>query len=340
MEGGVDYRRLGASGLTVSRICLGAMMFGERTDAAAALEIGRAAFDAGVNFIDTADAYGEGDSERIVGRIVAGARDRWVVATKFGSPMLPGDPNAGGAGRKWMMRAVEASLTRISTDYLDICYFHRDDRGTPLEESLVAMADLIRAGKVRYFGLSNIAGWRIAAVVEQCRALGVPRPVVLQPYYNALYRVAEVEQLPACRHYGLGAVPYSPLARGVLTGKYRPGAAPPPDSRGGRREPRFIETEMRAESLAIAQTLERHAEKRGMTAAQFALNWVLHNAIVSSVLAGPRTLGQWNEYLGALEHRFEADDEALVDSLVAPGHGSTPGYTDPKYPVTGRIASA
>jgi aryl-alcohol dehydrogenase (NADP+) len=316
------------------------MMFGERTDAATALEIGRAAYDAGVNFIDTADAYGEGESERIVGRIVAGARDRWVLATKFATPMAPGDPNSGGTGRKWMLRAVEASLTRLGTEYLDICYFHRDDRDTPLEESLAAMADLIRAGKVRYFGLSNIAGWRIAEVIGQCRALGVPRPVALQPYYNALYRLAEVEQLPACRHYGLGVVPYSPLARGMLTGKYRPNRPPPPDSRGGRREPRFLQTEMRAESLEIAQTLKRHAEAKGMTAAQFALNWVLHNAIVTSVLAGPRTLAQWKEYAGALEHRFDGEDEALVDSVVGPGHGSTPGYTDPKYPVTGRVTPA
>jgi aryl-alcohol dehydrogenase (NADP+) len=333
----MEYRRLGTSGLTVSRICLGAMMFGERTDAATASRIARSAFDAGVNFIDTADAYGEGESERIVGRIVAQDRDRWVVATKFASKVIAHDPNSGGTGRKWMMQAVDASLKRLNTDYIDIYYFHRDDPETPLEESLAAMGDLIHAGKVRYFGLSNIAGWRIAEVVAQCRVLGVPRPVVVQPYYNALHRIAEVEQLPACRYHGLGAVPYSPLARGVLTGKYLPGGKPPVDSRGGRGEPRFMETEMRPESLVIAQTIKRHAEKKGTTAAQFALNWVLHNALVTAVLAGPRTLQQWREYLGALDHRYGPEDEALVDRLVAAGHCSTPGYTDPKYPVTGRV---
>ena len=333
----MEYRRLGTSGLRVSRICLGAMMFGERTDAATASRIARSAFDAGVNFIDTADAYGEGESERIVGRIVAQDRDRWVVATKFASKTVADDPNSGGTGRKWMMQAVDASLKRLNTDYIDIYYFHRDDPETPLEESLAAMGDLIRAGKVRYFGLSNVAGWRIAEVVAQCRVLGVPRPVVVQPYYNALHRIAEVEQLPACRYYGLGAVPYSPLARGVLTGKYLPDSKPPADSRGGRGEPRFMETEMRPESLVIAQTIKRHAEKKGMTAAQFALNWVLHNALVTAVLAGPRTLQQWREYLGALDHRYGPEDEALVDRLVAAGHCSTPGYTDPKYPVTGRV---
>jgi len=335
----MEYRTLGASGLKVSRICLGAMMFGERTDEKVASLILQAAREAGVNFIDTADAYGEGESERIVGKFVAAERDRWVIATKFGSRTAADDPNSGGAGRKWMLQAVEASLKRLGTDYIDVYYFHRDDRDTPLEESLATMHELIRAGKVRYFGLSNIAGWRIAEVAERCRALGVPRPIVHQPYYNALYRLAEVEQLPACRHYGIGVVPYSPLARGVLTGKYPPDAAPPADSRGGRGEPRFMQTEMRRESLEIAQVLRRHAETKGMTPAQFALNWVLGNATVTSVLAGPRTLEQWREYLGALTHRIDAEDEALVDSLVAPGHGSTPGYTDPKYPVTGRVAA-
>ena len=333
----MEYRALGASGLKVSRICFGAMMLGERTDNAAAVRILCSAREAGVNFIDTADTYGEGESERIIGKFVAKERDRWVIATKFASRLVADDPNSGGTSRKWMMQAVEGSLKRLGTDYIDVYYFHRDDRATPLEESLAAMHDLIRTGKVRYFGLSNICGWRIAEVVERCRALGAPRPIVLQPYYNALYRLAEVEQLPACRHYGIGVVPYSPLARGVLTGKYLPGRKPPADSRAGRGEPRFMETEMRKESLAIAQALKRHAERKGMTAAQFALNWALNNAMVSAVLAGPRTLEQWREYLGALRHRFDAEDEALVDRLVAPGHGSTPGYTDPKYPVTGRV---
>lgn len=335
----MEYRTLGASGLKVSRLCLGAMMFGERADAKTASLIMQAAREAGVNFVDTADAYGEGESERIVGKFVMGERDRWVIATKFASRMAADDPNSGGASRKWMMQAVEASLRRLGTDYIDVYYFHRDDRDTPLEESLATMDDLIRAGKVRYFGLSNIAGWRIAKIAERCQSLGMPQPIVLQPYYNALYRLAEVEQLPACRHYGIGVVPYSPLARGVLTGKYLPDRAPPADSRGGRGEPRFLETEMRRESLEIAQVLKRHAAKRGMTAAQFALNWVLANTIVSSVLTGPRTLEQCREYLGALSHRIDAEDEALVDGLIAPGHGATPGYTDPKYPVTGRIAA-
>ena len=334
----MEYCRLGNSGLKVSKICLGAMMFGERSDAATAARIVRSAFDAGVNFIDTADTYGEGESERIVGKLIAKNRERWVLATKFTNKVVADDPNSGGAGRKWMLQAVAGSLKRLNTDFIDIYYFHRDDRDTPLEESLGTMAELIRSGKVRYFGLSNFQGWRIAEIVEKCRRWGIPQPAVLQPCYHALYRIAEVEMFPACRHYGLGIVSYSPLARGVLTGKYLSAAKPPAESRAGRGDSRFMETEFREESLAIAQKLRRYAAKKSMSAAHFALNWVINNALVTSVLAGPRTFAQWQDYLAALGHKFDAEDEALVDSLVPRGHSSTPGYTDPKYPVTGRVS--
>ena len=190
---------------------------------------------------------------------------------------------------------------------------------------------------MRYFGLSNFDGWRIAEVVNTCRRLGVPQPIVLQPVYNAMNRLAEVEMFPACQHYGLGIVPYSPLARGVLTGKYAPGAKPAGDTRAGRNDRRMMESEFREESLRHAQRIKEHAEKKGMTAGQFALNWVLNNKLVTAVIAGPRTEEQWRDYLGALKHKFDAADEALVDSLVPPGHTSTPGYTDPKFPILGRV---
>jgi len=168
----------------------------------------------------------------------------------------------------------------------------------------------------------------------------VPPPVVCQPYYNAMNRQPETELLPACAHYGLGIVPYSPLARGVLTGKYQPGQTPPQESRAGRKDRRIMETEFREESLVMAQQIKAHAEKRGMTAAQFALNWVRNNALVTSVLAGPRTEEQWQEYLGALAFKLTDEDEALIDGLVKPGHPSTPGYNDPKFPMLGRVARA
>ena len=333
----MEYRRMGASGLKVSRICLGTMMFGEHTGMATAARIVASAFEAGVNFIDTADGYGEGESERMVGRFIAKNRGRWVLATKFGSRVVAGDPNSGGASRQWMLRAVQGSLKRLNTDYIDICYFHRDDRETRLEESLETMADLIRSGVVRYFGLSNFQGWRIAEVVNQCRRLGVPQPIVLQPCYHALYRVGGVEMFPACDHYGLGIVAYSPLGRGVLTGKYVPGAVPPADSRAGRKERRFLETEFHHESLRTAQKLRKHAEKKGMKPAHLALNWVLNNALITSVIAGPRTFAQWRDYLAAIDQKFDAEYEKLVDQLVPPGHPATRGYTDPKQPVTGRV---
>jgi aryl-alcohol dehydrogenase-like predicted oxidoreductase len=145
---------------------------------------------------------------------------------------------------------------------------------------------------------------------------------------------------PACAHYGLGIVPYSPLARGVLTGKYAPGGEPQSDSRAGRSDRRMLEAEFREQSLVYAQRIKAHGEKRGMSAGQFALNWALNNRLVTAVIAGPRTEAQWHEYLGALEHAFNAEDEALIDSMVGPGHTSTPGYTDPKFPVLGRVPRA
>jgi aryl-alcohol dehydrogenase-like predicted oxidoreductase len=331
----MEYRNLGKSGLKVSPICLGTMMFGDRTDAAEAGRIVASAREAGVNFIDTADAYAKGDSERVTGKLIAPDRNRWVLATKVANPMGD-DPNRRGTGRKWIMAAIDESLERLGTDYVDIYYLHRDIEETPLEETVAAMGDLIRAGKVRYLGVSNFRGWRIAELAHVCLQLGVPRPVASQPYYNAMNRQPENDVLPACAHHGIGVVPYSPLARGVLTGKYQPGAAPEPESRVGRKDKRIMETEFREESLAIAQTIKAHAEKKGMAAAHLAFNWVLANPIVTSVIAGPRTLEQWKDYLAALGKKYEADDEELIDSLVHPGHPSTPGYNDPAYPMRGR----
>ena len=331
----MQYRKLGNSGLKVSPICLGTMMFGERTDAAEAGRIVESARAAGINFIDTADAYANGESERLAGKLIAREREHWVLATKVGNAMGKG-PNETGLSRAWLMRAIDASLRRLGTDWVDIYYLHLDDPATPIEETLVAMGDIIAAGKARYFGVSNYRAWRIVQIAELCDKLGVPAPIVCQPYYNAMNRMPETEVLPACASYGLGVVPYSPLARGVLTGKYAPGQAPAPDTRAGQKDKRMMETEFREESMLLAQKIKAHAEKRGMSAGQFALNWVLNNRIVTSVLAGPRTLAQWTEYLGALEHRFTAVDEALVDSMVKSGHPSTPGYNDPRYPVAGR----
>ena len=331
----MDYRRLGGSGLTVSTVCLGTMMFGGPTPKAEALDIIAHARDHGVNFIDTADVYEKGESERITGAAIASARDAWVVATKVGNAMDSTARNNGGLSRRWVLAECDASLARLGLDHVDLYYLHYDDHATPLDETVRAVGDLIRAGKVRYFGVSNFRGWRIAEVVRVCDEAGVSRPVVCQPYYNLLNRMPEVEILPACDHFGLGVVPYSPIARGVLTGKYAKDAVPA-DSRAARDDQRIRETEFREESLVIAARLREHAKATGRTPVQVALAWLWANRIVSSVIAGPRTLSQWKEYVAAVGAPWGDEDEALVDSLVRPGHPSTPGYTDPRYPFYGR----
>jgi aryl-alcohol dehydrogenase (NADP+) len=199
------------------------------------------------------------------------------------------------------------------------------------------MGDLLRQGKVRYFGVSNYRAWRIAEICNLCDRMGIDRPVVSQPYYHALYRVAEVEQLPACKNYGLGVVSYSPLARGVLTGKYKPGADAPQDTRAGRADKRMMQTEFRTETLEAAQKVKAYAEKRGMTPNHFAVAWVLNNILIDGVIAGPRTEAHWDDYVKALDTKFTKEDEAFIDDLVVTGHPAAPGYNDPAYPIEGRL---
>jgi aryl-alcohol dehydrogenase-like predicted oxidoreductase len=332
----MQYRLLGRSGLKVSPLCLGTMMFGGPTDAATSERIIRKAFDAGINMLDTADQYNAGRSEEISGQAIKDQRQDWILATKVANPMGSG-PNKSGLSRLWVFQALEASLKRLGTDYVDIYYLHREDHNTSLDATVAAMGDLIRQGKTRYFGVSNFRSWRVAEICAICDGLGIDRPVVSQPYYNAMNRMPEVEHLPACAHFGLGAIPYSPLARGVLSGKYEPGVPPPQNTRAGRNDKRIMEAEWRPESLEIAQIIKRHAEAKGMTAGQFALNWVLNNALVTASVVGPRTEAHLDDYLGALSHSFDAEDEKLIDGLVTAGHPSTPGYNDPQYPIEGRV---
>ncbi len=332
----MEYRNLGQCGLKVSVLCLGTMMFGSRTDETASKRIIARAREQGVNFLDTADAYNKGESERIIGRALSGERDAWILATKVANPMGEG-PNECGLSRHWLLRACEASLERLDTEYIDVYYLHKEDHSTPLEETVRTMGRLIEQGKIRYFGVSNYRGWRLAEICRLCDQLGIERPVVSQPYYNILNRMPEVEHLPACAHFGLGVYPYSPLARGVLTGKYAPNTAPPTDTRAAAKDKRMMETEWRPESLVIAQRLQAHARTRGITPGQFAFAWVLNNKLVTGAVAGPRTLEQWEDYVGALTYKFGGEDEALVDSLVVTGHPSTPGYNDPAYPIEGRV---
>jgi aryl-alcohol dehydrogenase (NADP+) len=333
----MSYRRLGASGLMVSPLCLGTMMFGAQTDVAEAERIVAAARDAGINFVDTANVYNKGESEHVTGKLLAEDRDKWVVATKLANPFGRG-PNQRGGGRKAVLQAVDDSLARLAMDYVDIMYLHVDDYDTPLDETVGALAHVIGKGKVHYIGVSNFPAWRIAEIVHLCAEAGIQPPIVCQPNYNAVSRSAEVEIMPACEHFGLGVANYSPLARGILTGKYSGSSTPDPETRAGRNDPRMMESEWRPESLEIADKLVARAKQRGMSPVQFAVLWCLNNAILTSVIAGPRTLEQWQDYLGIAALDWHEDDEAFVDGLVAPGSMSTHGFVDPKYPVAGRLA--
>ena len=330
-------RTLGSSGLKVSEICLGTMTFGGPTPLAEAQRIADHAADAGVNFIDTANVYEKGRSEEVVGQVIKRKRAHWVLATKLAQP-TGGGPNDRGLSRRHMLAATDASLQRLGVDHIDITYIHRVDRSVPWTEVARTFGDLIEAGKLRNWGLSNVRAWHIPVIANACQESGAPPPVVLQPYYNLMNRMPEVEVLPAARAFNLGVASYSPLARGVLSGKYQPGSNAPPDTRAGRGDRRIMETEWRPESLAIAHQLKAHAERKGRSLVHLAVAWVLNNQGVTSVIAGPRTFEQWTSYLGALDYPWSKEDEALVDSLVKPGHPSTPGYTDPGYPVEGRFA--
>jgi aryl-alcohol dehydrogenase-like predicted oxidoreductase len=328
----MQYRRLGKSNLKVSALCLGTMMFADQTDIAEARAIVDDAREHGVNYIDTADVYSLGASEQMVGELLQGSRHEWVLATKLGNPMTKA-VNDRHFSRTWMLREIDASLQRLRTDHVDILYLHRDVNGMDLEEPLRALQAMLQAGKIRAWGISNYRGWRIAEMVRIAGQLGMPAPIVCQPYYNLLNRMPEVEILPACDYYGIGVTSYSPIARGVLTGKYAPGQPPVEGSRAARGDKRIAETEFREESLRIAQQLKAHAQAKGITLAQFATAWVLAHRAIDSVIAGPRTLQQWQDYLPALDYRVTDEDEALVDSLVRPGHPSTPGFTDPSHPL-------
>ena len=332
----MEYRNLGHSGLKVSPLCLGTMMFGGPTDAHQSARIIARARDQGVNFIDTADGYTRGKSEEIVGAAIAADRHWWVLATKLASPSMPG-PNGRGTSRRHIQYAVDASLKRLGTEVIDVMYLHKEDHTTPLGETVRALADAVRAGKIRYLGLSNYRSWRVAEIAHLCDAEGIERPIANQPLYNILNRQIETELLPACGYFGQGVVPYSPLARGVLTGKYAPNSAPEQGTRAGRADRRMMESEWRPESLAIAQDIAAHARARGLTPGQFAIAWVLNNRFITAAIGGPRTLEQWDGYAGALEYRVTAEDEALIDRLVTPGHPSSPGFNDPAYPLEGRV---
>lgn len=331
----MQFRRLGRSGVAVSPICLGTMMFGGPTSPADSTKIMHAALDHGINFFDTANIYCAGESENVVGAAIADRRERVVLATKGRNAMGSG-PNEAGAGRRHLRDALDASLKRLKTDYVDIYYVHTPDYETPIEETVRVLDDFIRAGKVNYVACSNFRAWRVMEALGVAKQLGLNSFQAVQPLYNICNRDAEVELFPLCKEHGIGVVSYSPLARGILSGKYKKGEQFPEGSRAARNDKRMQQAELRDESFDLAEALKAHCSETGRTLSQFALAWCLANPVVSSVIIGPRTWEQFEDNLGCLTLQISSEDETFVDSLNPPGEHTGKGYRDPLYPITGR----
>ena len=308
-------RVLGRTGVRVSPIALGTMSFGGDADEAMAAQIWRAARDAGINFIDTADVYNEGRSEEILGRLMRGERDELVIATKAYFPTGAG-PNARGGSRFHLVRAVEASLRRMATDRVDVFYLHRFDDVTALDETLRAVEDLVRTGKILYPAVSNFAAWQVAHALGVQRAAGWAPLVAIQPMYNLVKRTAEVEILPMAQSLGVGVVPYSPTGGGLLTGKYGVGRRP---ERG-----RLIDTKMYTTRYAdpafydVADRFTALAAELGHAPASLAVAWVASHPAVTSVLVGGRNLDQLAPTLAAGSIMLDAATRARIASLSPP----------------------
>jgi len=301
----VEYRKLGRSGLKVSEVCLGTMSFGNQIGEAEARPIVDLAFDAGINFFDTADGYGTGASEEILGNLLKGRRREAVVATKFFNPMGPG-PNDSGMSRVHIMNAIEDSLRRLQMDHVDIYYIHHTDEETPLEEMLRAVDDLVHQGKVRYVACSNYAAWRLSEALWISDSKDLARFECYQPQYSLVVRDIEQEIVPLCLHKGLGIVPWGPMGSGFLTGKYKPGERKVAGSRsesGWAWHGRFFAANA-DETLGV---LLEVAEELGKTPAQVALRWVLEQPAVSSVIAGVRTPAHLRDNVGASGWRLEGE---------------------------------
>lgn len=300
----MEYRQLGRTGTRVSELCLGAMTFGREADEDASRAIIDRFIDAGGNFIDTADMYSRGGSEEVVGRALTGRRDDIVLATKVRFPMGEG-PNDHGASRRHIREGIEASLRRLQTDHVDLYQIHCWDPATPLEETLSTLDDLVREGKVRYIGASNYTGWQLAKALGISALRGWEPFISLQPQYSLVVRDIERELLPLCRAEGLAVLPWSPLGRGVLTGKYRRGEAPPENTRG-ESDP-LTQNLLDDRTFAVAEAVGKVAADLGRTPAQVALNWVMTRDGVTAPIVGARTVEQLDDNLGALGWRL--DDE-------------------------------
>jgi aryl-alcohol dehydrogenase-like predicted oxidoreductase len=316
----LEMRRLGRTGLWVSELCLGGMTFGREADEPTSADLIERFLDAGGNFIDTADRYADGASERILGRVLAGRRDRVVLATKFRWSTGPG-PNDAGASRRHIISALEASLNRLGTDWIDLYQIHAWDPSTPLEETLSALDDVVRQGKVRYLGASNFAGWQLAKALGISALRGWESFVSLQPQYSLLSRDAELDLLPLCAADGLGVVTWGPLGGGVLTGKYQSAADPPPGTRAADNYPasRLIAGRIADQrNRAVVERVLAIADRQGVLAAQVALNWVRSRPAVTSTIIGARSRPQLDALLGATDWDLGDAELAELDAVSQP----------------------
>ena len=295
----VKYKRLGKTGVQVSELCLGTMIYGEQVDAATAIQIIRRALDRGINFIDTANVYVQGRSEEIVGQAIKGRRDEVVLATKVRHQMGPG-PNDAGLSRKHIMKSVEDSLTRLGTEYIDLYQLHRPDSATPLKETLFALDDLVRDGRVHYIGSSNFPAWLIEKALRISEVYGLESFVSSQPRYNILDRAVERELLPLCQEEGIGVIPYSPLAGGFLTGKYHRDEAMPEGTRGQLR-PDWMQQYFTEQNDAVLRELRRLSGETGLKLSQLSLAWLLANPVVTAPIIGASKLTQLEENLDVVD---------------------------------------
>lgn len=318
----MEMRNLGRTGVKVSVLCLGCMMFGRSTTPDDSYAIIDHALDAGINFLDTANVYSRGRSEEITGEALKrnGKRDKIVLATKVHGRMDDDDPNAGGTSRRHIIEQCEASLRRLQTDYIDLYQLHRPRPEIAIDETLRALDDLVRAGKVRYIGSSTFAAWQVVESLWAAKEMGLNRIICEQPPYNILDRRIERELLPMAQTFGIGTIPWSPLAGGLLTGKYTrqnpsPEGARYADVSGNAR----FAARKTAEIYDVVEALEPVVADKGCTMAQFALAWVAERPGVTSPIIGPRTMEQLVDNLGALDVTITDADRALVDELVPPG---------------------
>jgi aryl-alcohol dehydrogenase-like predicted oxidoreductase len=330
--GSVNYRNLGHTGLKVSPLCLGAMMFGSwgNPDHEESIRIIHRALEAGINFVDTANGYSEGESEIIVGKALRDRREQVVLATKVWAPVGPG-PNQRGLSRKAILEQVENSLRRLGTDVIDLYQIHRPDPTTPIEETLSALTDLVRQGKVRYIGCSTnhfageamwekrFSAWEIVETLWVSERRGFERFISLQPPYSILRRVMELEHFPMCQRFGIGNIVWSPLEGGWLSGKYRRGGDNPMDSQRAQKWIGDIGNPKFQRRLDIVEQLAPLAEAKGVSLARFANAWALRHPAVTSVIIGPRTMEQLEDSLGAVDVTITDEEAAAIDRLVPPG---------------------